>query len=41
LLETLQQTEWHRSPREYEQWAREFYVSERSLVDRAKLLRQP
>jgi tripartite-type tricarboxylate transporter receptor subunit TctC len=41
LLETLKQTEWHRSPREYEQWAREFYVSERSLVDRAKLLRQP
>lgn len=41
LLETLKQTEWHRGPREYEQWAREFYVSERSLVDRAKLLRQP
>jgi tripartite-type tricarboxylate transporter receptor subunit TctC len=41
LLETLKQTEWHRSPREYEQWAREFYVSERSLIDRAKLLRQP
>ncbi len=41
LLETLKQTEWHRSPSEYEQWAREFYVSERSLVDRAKLLRQP
>jgi tripartite-type tricarboxylate transporter receptor subunit TctC len=41
LLETLKQTEWHRGPRDYEQWAREFYVSERSLVDRAKLLRQP
>ncbi|OKO83018.1 tripartite tricarboxylate transporter substrate binding protein [Bradyrhizobium sp. AS23.2] len=41
LLETLKQTEWHRAPREYEQWAKEFYVSERSLVDRAKLLRQP
>lgn len=41
LLETLKQTEWHRPPREYEQWAKEFYVSERSLVDRAKLLRQP
>jgi tripartite-type tricarboxylate transporter receptor subunit TctC len=41
LLETLKQTEWHRSPREYQQWAKEFYVSEHSLVDRAKLLRQP
>jgi len=41
LLETLKQTKWQRSPHEYEQWAREFYVSERSLVDRAKLLRQP
>ena len=41
LLATLKQTEWHRSPREYEQWAKDFYVSERSLVDRAKLLRQP
>jgi tripartite-type tricarboxylate transporter receptor subunit TctC len=41
LLETLKQTEWQRSPQEYEQWAKEFYLSERSLVDRAKLLRQP
>jgi tripartite-type tricarboxylate transporter receptor subunit TctC len=41
LLETLKQTKWQRSPQEYEQWAKEFYVSERSLVDRAKLLRQP
>ncbi|KAA0074137.1 tripartite tricarboxylate transporter substrate binding protein [Tardiphaga sp. P9-11] len=41
LLETLRQTAWTRTPGEYEQWAREFYVSERSLVERAKLLRQP
>ncbi|WP_295854615.1 tripartite tricarboxylate transporter substrate binding protein [Tardiphaga sp.] len=41
LLKTLRQTAWNRSPAEYEQWAREFYVSERSLVERAKLLRQP
>jgi tripartite-type tricarboxylate transporter receptor subunit TctC len=41
LLDTLKQTEWHRGPREYEQWAKEFYISERSLVERAKLLRQP
>lgn len=41
LLETLRQTAWNRSPAEYEQWAREFYLSERSLVDRAGLLRQP
>lgn len=40
LLETLRQTEWHRSPAEYAKWAQEFYVSERSLVERAKLLRQ-
>ncbi len=41
LLVTLGQTEWQKSPAEYLQWAREFYVSERSLVERAKLLRQP
>jgi tripartite-type tricarboxylate transporter receptor subunit TctC len=41
LLETLRQTAWTRAPAEYEQWAREFYISERSLVERAKLLRQP
>jgi tripartite-type tricarboxylate transporter receptor subunit TctC len=28
-------------PGEYQKWAGEFYVSERSLVERAKLLRQP
>ena len=34
---------WLRPPSmaDYEQWARRFYVSERSLVERAKLLRQP
>ncbi len=41
LLETLRQTKWEKSPAEYQQWASEFYVSERSLVERAKLLRQP
>ena len=41
LLETLRQTPWRQSPAEYAQWAREFYVSERSLVARAKLLREP
>lgn len=41
LLETLRQTKWDKSPAEYQQWAREFYVSERSLVERAKLLREP
>lgn len=40
LLETLRQTEWHRAPAEYATWAQEFYVSERSLVERAKLLRE-
>ena len=37
LLETLRQTYWYRSPDAYEKWAREFFVSERSLVERAKL----
>lgn len=41
LLVTLGQTEWQKSPADYQQWAREFYVSERSLVERAKLLRRP
>lgn len=41
LLVTLGQTAWEKSPADYQQWAREFYVSERSLVERAKLLRQP
>ncbi len=41
LLVTLGQTKWDKSPAEYQQWASEFYVSERSLVERAKLLRQP
>ena len=41
LLITLRQTYWYRSPVEYERWANEFFVSERSLVERAKLLRQP
>lgn len=40
MLVTLRQTPWHRSPSEYKQWANEFYLSERSLVERAKLLRQ-
>ena len=41
LLVTLGQTEWQKPPGEYQQWAGEFYLSERSLVERAKLLRQP
>ncbi len=41
LLVTLGQTEWQKSPAEYQKWAGEFYLSERSLVERAKLLRQP
>lgn len=38
-LENLRQTEWYRGPADYEKWAKEFYVSERSLVERARLLR--
>lgn len=41
LLVTLGQTQWQKPPGEYQQWAGEFYLSERSLVERAKLLRQP
>ena len=41
LLVTLGQTEWQKPPEEYQKWAAEFYLSERSLVERAKLLRQP
>lgn len=41
LLVQLGQTEWQKPPGEYQQWAGEFYLSERSLVERAKLLRQP
>jgi len=40
LLEQLRQTYWYRTPSEYQAWAREFYESERSLVERANLLRQ-
>lgn len=41
LLVTLGQTEWQKAPADYQKWASEFYVSERSLVERAKLLRAP
>lgn len=41
LLENLRQTRWYKGPGEYEKWAASFYVSERSLVERARLLRQP
>lgn len=37
LLETLRQTYWYKGSADYDKWAREFYVSERSLVERAKL----
>jgi tripartite-type tricarboxylate transporter receptor subunit TctC len=40
LLENLRQTEWYRNSADYEKWAREFYISERSLVERARLIRQ-
>lgn len=40
LLQSLRQTYWYKGPSEYEAWAREFYTSERSLVERAKLERQ-
>lgn len=41
LLVTLGQTAWQKSPAEYQKWAGDFYLSERSLVERARLLRQP
>jgi tripartite-type tricarboxylate transporter receptor subunit TctC len=41
MLETLRQTYWYKGPAEYAKWAADFYVSERSLVERARLLRQP
>lgn len=40
MLVTLKQTDWQRSPAEYRAWAQEFYDSERSLVERAGLLKQ-
>jgi tripartite-type tricarboxylate transporter receptor subunit TctC len=40
-LDTLRQTYWYRSSTDYEQWAKQFYVSERSLVERANLLVKP
>ena len=41
LLESLRQTYWYKPPAEYQKWAAAFYLSERSLVERAKLLRAP
>ncbi len=41
LLDQLRQTYWYRGPAEYPVWAREFFQSERSLVERANLLYQP
>jgi tripartite-type tricarboxylate transporter receptor subunit TctC len=40
-LQMLRQTDWYRGPADYQAWAKAFYASERSLVERAKLLRQP
>jgi tripartite-type tricarboxylate transporter receptor subunit TctC len=40
LLVSLKQTQWQRSPTEYAAWAKEFYESERSLVERAGLVKQ-
>lgn len=41
LLEQLRQTYWYKGPDDYAKWASEFFVSERTLVEQAKLLRQP
>ena len=41
LLDNLRQTYWYRSSADYQKWAAEFYVSERSLVSQAKLLNKP
>ena len=37
LIQSLRQTYWYKGPADYDTWAREFFVSERSLVLRAKL----
>ncbi len=37
LLGQLRQTRWYKGSESYTRWARDFYVSERSLVERAKL----
>jgi tripartite-type tricarboxylate transporter receptor subunit TctC len=39
LLDILHQTPWYRGPADYEKWAKAFYVSERTLVERARILR--
>lgn len=37
LLKGLRQTYWYQGPDSYARWAHDFYLSERSLVERAKL----
>ena len=39
LLRTQGQTYWYKSPADYAAWAQAFFMSERSLVERAKLLK--
>ena len=41
LMTLLRQPHWLKGPAEYAAWARDFHVSERALVERAQLLRQP
>lgn len=41
LLENLGQQYWYSSPDEYPDFAAAYYATERSFVERAKLLRQP
>lgn len=41
LMESLRQTYWYRSSEDYQKWARDFYISERTLVEQAKLLSKP
>lgn len=39
LLQAQGQTYWYKGPADYAAWAQAFFVSERSLVERAKLLK--
>lgn len=39
LLQAQGQTYWYKAPADYATWAQDFYLSERSLVERAKLLK--
>ena len=39
LMQSLRQTAWYQAPDDYAQWARGFYASERTLVERAGLVK--